>query len=125
MPFEQRIRIAILPEFARQSRQSPWELRPEIGLQRPAISRRLRDWNLPPIRPPNSDLPSIDGPSLHRINRGDDETIGMGDCPGGNGANTGSRKRPGARNSAPGDDGRSGDGCPGRFDPGCDACTIN
>src|SRR4029453_11290537 len=42
------------------------------------------------------------GPAVHRraflgnrINRGDDETIGMGDCPGGNGANTGSRKRPG------------------------------
>src|SRR4249919_1515113 len=42
------------------------------------------------------------GPAVHRraflcnrIYRGDDETIGMGECPGGNGANTGSRKRPG------------------------------
>src|SRR4029453_9765548 len=58
------------------------------------------------------------GPAVHRqaflgnrINRGDDETIGMGDCPGGNGANTGSGEYPGAHGDqcrSGGNDGGSG-----------------
>ena len=52
-------------------------------------NRRLRERNVPPIRPP------IFGPAAcrraflcNRINRGDDETDGMGDRPGGSRANT-------------------------------------